>query len=455
MLKVFIQTLDLNPPLMQLKLHITILLTLIAPYISAQDRYLSKTEMESDLIQFEDSLRILHIDLYRYTSKKEFTAFYDSIYTNLPDSLTLRAFYNQISQINSKIRCGHTRVKIDEWWSDQKVYIPFSLYSDAGKVFIYHDLTETNIQLENRELISINGVKIQNILTEIRKHMPSDGFIETGKRVFSEKLFPILFANYYDLDSNYTIEIYDENLKKETIVVPSSFLNRLLDISKERYPQSRENLTLRNDEKLNYSHLIVNSFYMDPSGFKLKIDSLFLKGLLNKNLIIDLRGNTGGKIENEYHLLSYLISTDIKAPFKRVYQNPKNKKFHYKTKKIYEKSQGYSGSIYFIMNGYTFSAAAEFLSIVQRYKLGKLVGEETGGALEGCNYGAKKITLSYSKITCSVPNHASYFNGPIKSKGRGVIPQYYAAPNQNTSIEGVDSSLQLVISLIQKNNNGI
>ena len=149
---------------------------------------------------------------------------------------------------------------------------------------------------------------------------------------------------------------------------------------------------------------------MDPAKFKLKIDSIFQKMELNNNLIIDLRFNTGGKIENEYYLLSYLISTEIKAPFKRVYKNSKNKKIHYKTKKIHEKSENYNGSIYFIMNGYTFSAAAEFLSIVQRYELGKLVGEETGGASEGCNYGAKEITLPYSKITCSVPCQASYFN---------------------------------------------
>jgi len=435
-----------------MKFILTIYLLFFLFQIYSQNRILSKIEMIEDIEIYVGSLNEKHIGLYRYNTKKEFKLYVDNISKSLPNSLRIQDFYKTISLINARIRCGHSSVKLHELIKDKNIYIPFSVYSINNKFYVYHDLTDPYLNIEHKEIISINGVSIRNILEEIRGYIPSDGFNNTRKKQFSENLFPIYYSRYFESDSTYTAVLNN----KDTINIKALNYDKLILTSKERYKNnSIKNLQLINNKQNNYSYLKVSSFYVDTTVFRLKMDSVFNQIYNNSqsNLIIDLRGNTGGKIINENYLLSYLISKKINTYIKRKYLIKKrNKHIIYRRDYIINKTKNYKGNVYFLINGYVFSAASEFSAIAKYYNLGKFIGEETGGAEEGCNYGKKEVKLPNSRIICTIPYHQSIFKKTKSQKGRGIQPDYQIVYTKSDYMNSTDTVLNFTISLINNSN---
>lgn len=191
---------------------------------------------------------------------------------------------------------------------------------------------------------------------------------------------------------------------------------------------------------------------MDTVEFKNRIDSIFniIVKESPKNLIIDLRENSGGKIVNEYYLLSYLIKNKIETLIKREYKINK-KKFQEDTNVlgiIFPKNVYFFKNIYFIMDGLTYSAAGEFLSIAKHYQLGTFIGEETGAANDGCNAGKKSYTLKYSRFVFNVPDYKYTFEGTSSAKGRGIFPDYPVTYTKKDMISNTDVALNIINQLI-------
>jgi C-terminal processing protease CtpA/Prc len=112
------------------------------------------------------------------------------------------------------------------------------------------------------------------------------------------------------------------------------------------------------------------------------------------------------------------------------------------------KKNSYSGKVYILINGGSFSVTSEFASVAHYLKRAKFIGEETGGGYYGDNSGTFVIvTLPYSRMNIGIPMLAYYTavkNYPFKD--RGIIPDYEVNP----VIEDIMMKKDTVLSFTEK-----
>jgi C-terminal processing protease CtpA/Prc len=110
------------------------------------------------------------------------------------------------------------------------------------------------------------------------------------------------------------------------------------------------------------------------------------------------------------------------------------------------KKKRFRGDLYVVINGGTFSAAANLASNLKGINRGTFVGEETGGAANGTVAGKMAmIKLPESRLFFTfglAHTQPHYRSGP---PGRGVMPDVEIRPTVQDRINGVDPETQYVV----------
>ena len=104
-----------------------------------------------------------------------------------------------------------------------------------------------------------------------------------------------------------------------------------------------------------------------------------------------------------------------------------------------------------MINGLSFSAAAEFCAVAKNNSRGKFIGEETGGTYCGNTSGNfVDTTLPHSQISISLPT-TKYTMAVKETKywNRGIIPDYVVTPTIFDIIRSVDVQLNYAIKLTE------
>jgi len=210
-----------------------------------------------------------------------------------------------------------------------------------------------------------------------------------------------------------------------------------------------------------------------------------------KNFIIDLRDNGGGRVAEIDYLYSYLTNTNYKfiedsevnsripilkflmsnsnpnvlkifsglaAPFIMAHNIIKTKKqddkLYYKlgfSKEKKPKGLNYKGNLYVLINGNSFSASSLLSTHLKATKRAVFVGEETGGAYNGCVAGIYKIyQLPNTKLKIRMglmQIETPYTQSP---DGYGVKPDIEIAPTIENRLKSNDVELENVLSIINK-----
>ena len=197
-----------------------------------------------------------------------------------------------------------------------------------------------------------------------------------------------------------------------------------------------------------------------------------------QNLVIDLRNNGGGKVNNSIRLTQYLIdhpfkigdsvvATSRKFTYGRYIQSSwiywlamniaaskaKDGSIHYKR---YEQHyyqpisrNHFNGNIYLVQGGYTFSASTMFIAALKGQKNTTVIGEETGGGYYGNSaMHIPTIVLPNTKIRVSLPMYRLVMNRE-REKGKGIMPDLNILPSSYAIKMGVDPKLIAIKQLIQ------
>lgn len=357
-------------------------------------------------------------------------------------------------------------------------------------IVLFNDTPDDQMIRPGMEVVEINGRKAGDILDRILPKLSADGDIETGKRVRLQRIFGQYYRMFVEQTGDFTVKARDAAGKTVTAklagVMPSERttnqnpLNAELKASIAKLQWSNENLAVRFLKDPDIAQIRIGGFGGNnyPQWLEDTFRTLREKG--TRSLIIDLRGNGGGNDMYGAMLVSYLtdksfryfdhinvktISPSFKEhsdwradrePRLRQEMTPNPAGGYLVSPKLHpgvaEQPAGkypFLGKVFVLIDGGTFSTAADFCAVAHHLKRATFIGEETGGGYYGNNSGMETtVTLPNSKMRIRVPMY-EYWNAVpgYAGKRRGTRPDHVVETKVANLLRGVDEQLDLALKL--------
>ncbi len=451
--------------------------------------WLTRSQALADLEILETSTREIHPNIYRYTSKQQFDSAFANVRNGLADSVSLVQFDNLAAMLISMIRCGHTMM-ITSHADDNKGQLPFDLRILNGRVYVLRNLSNWSVT-PGSEILAINGVPIPTLLYAFRRRFVADGYGINFKDRIIETDFRWRFATFVNQPDSFKL-LYKPNgiPVEESITIASLPGDAIAQARKLQPPSTERVLDFSIDTESNTAIFKIGSFMSQrikrETGLRLKktIKKSFRKldDQEFTNLVIDIRGNTGGKAYAAPLLFSYLTDKNFKFKRKIVFRHgykftypeylnrdkfsdwvnsKRDRKIndstfewphHRNTRKDYKsQKKSFHGSVYVIINGMTASGGAELASLMRANKTGIFVGEDSGGDYNGVNgYERTFLLLPNSKVGLLIPGWRSIMAWDDgQNVGHGVIPDHEVIPTIDDILAGRDAEMMYILNLIR------
>jgi len=460
---------------------------------------LSPAKMQEDFNLFRLALEEVHPGLYRYNRKPTLDSLFERTYSQLQNSLPAQKYYQLLGGLVNQIRCGHTKLLAPiKWFSQSAKVFPFGVFFYNQKPYIYLNATTEgeNLLSPGSELLSINGEPATQVVQKLLDGFSADGYILSNKYGSLSRNWNTLYTALMPSTDTFSVEVrqYDsEKIVRQTVaaVTPQEWAKhaQAYPVSKQiwarinsRQPQKIVEFTWPNET----TGLLTVRGFGDVKKESKMYESIFAQ--LNRrkaqNLIIDLRGNTGGSDKLGSELFGYLIDkptryydslltitntisflrhTDKDEALLRTMANELaplsngtfllNEQYEPGLRLQQPKPNHFTGKVYVLINGSSASTTSEFTSVVHANQLATFIGEESGGAYQGGNSGEFiNLTLPNSKMQISIPivRYQMATGHSTAEKGRGTMPDYLIEPSVEDVIENRDPVMAHALSLIKK-----
>ncbi len=371
-----------------------------------------------------------------------------------------RVFEQEINELLTLVGCIHTnarrKLKTPKKGTVEGKYIPFGFYTDGVTTWTAQAIRDTFSEYLWQEVVEIDGHKIDTILGELMKFHPSDGYNTTFMThlLSSGASFGNLYHYYFGTDSLVRFSFVEESGDTVNVDIPKLGSKKKTMVEKTK-PSEKWTLHVKNHyykEEDNWALLKVSSF----NPFKHKTRKFYkdlFRSLSEQNighLVIDVRHNLGGSINDANTILKHILDEDFvvileryKAPtFK--YSNTGSrvnyvlftikrslelrKKYTENDKKIAEfkvrtsSKNNFDGQVYVLTNGYSASSSSYMATLLKQKENAMIIGDETGGGAAGNNgLYYTKVQLPNSRIQVRIPFYWLDYQ-LIPDKGRGVMP---------------------------------
>ncbi len=457
----------------------------------------------------------MHPKLNWYISKKELDFKFDSLKKTIRRPLTPVQFYFKIQPVISKIREGHLSLKIPVKKIDKKeikvlkskkgLFGRFEYYVSDNHLYI----TENKDSIENikpgTEILNINDTPVSDYLKKYRDLISSDGYNTTFQNYYLKDVFFNFYVAEKGILDSAKVETFYKDERK-TVHLKRESKNKG-DLEKDKAEKKRSEEKKVNDYvastssyNRNFKFLDQDSTvsYMKIQSFSRTFSDRFYKESFEKikkakssYLVIDIRNNYGGSLDEINNLYSYLAPepfvlikpsqlTSKVTPLKTNYfrkSNPlqytlksllypgyffaqafsaykKDGVAYYKMKEnkpTKPKKDAFNGKVYMLINGGSFSASSIISSKLKYDKRAVLVGEETGGANDGTVAGFYSYQkLPNSKIDLPIGLLLIQPNIDFTNTQKGVIPDVEIKQTLKDIVERRDVQLDWVKADIEK-----
>lgn len=457
--------------------------------------------LQKDFTLLQNILQKKHPSLYWYTSKDSMDYYFNQYYNAIEDSMTEQQFgWRILAPLTDKIHCGHTSFGMSRAynkWVKDRLLPSFPLFMK-----VWNDTMAVTGNLNNRDSIfkrgtlvtGINGLSNAQLQQKMFTYMTEDGKANNVNYLRLSNNFPYYHRNIFGLTKSYTVNYIDKNGTAQTAALPLFEVKR--DTTKRKKPAvkpaapskaDRKKMMLQNIRSLavdtanNTAVITLNTFSTGRLRKFFRQTFSYIKQAGINNVVLDIRSNGGGKINSSTLLTKYVTRQPFKVadsayaikrtlrPYTKyikgkffnnigllfLTRKKKDGNFHFgiwerKTYNAKHKNH-YSGDLYVLINGQTFSAATLFSNAVKGQPGITLVGEEAGGGWYG-NSGIMipDITLPNTHLRVRLPLFKLVqYNHVPQNKGIGVMPDVYVPTSYEALLKSYDKKMQVIMEMIK------
>jgi len=467
----------------------------------------STQQLQQDYSLLRNILEKKHPSLYWYTPKDSMDMYFEKFYRSIKDSMTEQQFgWKIIVPLVDKIHCGHTSFSkskaYNNWVADKKIpSFPLLLKCWKDTMAVAANMNRKDSVLKRGVLItSINGIRNADLTKIMFNYMTEDGYANNVNYARLSNNFPYYHRNIFGLSRMYMVTYLDTKGVEQLVNIPVFDMGR--DSSKKtldslikkraaaqtkqtRQKRLQEIRTLAVDTTNNTAIITINSFTSGSLRTFYRQTFRYIQKTGINNVVLDIRDNGGGRIRLSTLLTKYVSRVNFKVadtsyavaktlgPYSKyikqgfinnlglLFLTKKNKdgKYHFGhwERKINKPkaNNNYTGNLYVLIAGNTFSAATLFSNAVKGQPGVILVGEETGGGWHG-NDGIliPDIVLPVTHIKVRLPLFRLVQYNHVQKDGRGIQPDIFIGPNYNAFLKGYDFKMKSVMEMIVNKNAG-
>ncbi|XOV68563.1 MAG: S41 family peptidase [Fluviicola sp.] len=428
---------------------------------------LSSEEVKSDLELLRSS--ILKYQPGIQESAPHFKKTSENLIANLrDDSLSFLEYFKHVSRLC--VMAGEGHYSLGNWQdtvhrgfgNNTYAYFPADVQVIDNRLYIEDDFSKEQQLTPGSEITRINGKSAAAILQELYFCTPSDGAIISNIVDELDATFPFAYYMYIEQPAYFGVTIKNPSGQEQTVSIQARIRQQqkeALEGKEERPLRSTAKnpvyslrfhedyalLTLRsfNNKKLNKQDIKPRRFY------KSIFDTLEQKNA--KNLVIDLRGNSGGLFTMAQEFIPFVVHAETDNRFQRRSISWEGKVRNYKFRK--QKRKAFEGQMYVLIDGGTFSSASTLARYLKEQTNAIIIGEESGSRYESFVAGSKQyVKLPNSGVEIGIPRYLIEF-GPGKKQqttNRGVLPHHKIEYSILHILANRDLHLETVEELIER-----
>ncbi|MBT0587947.1 S41 family peptidase [Alteromonas oceanisediminis] len=388
------------------------------------------TSATEDLHILETTLRSNHPSLFDYQSKAEFEMLTEELSQNVACAKTSADIFALASQMVASIGDAHTYV-----------INPHELEIQAREPLfpLAIDIVNNQMFIDEKQVEEINDMTVASILKSLQRYLPSDANTTPYKNAFIQQDFATLFFTLLDRSSQFEIRFVDG--QRMTLAAELRKTNK--KSKEESHPSlkimgSTATIKIPSWEDSSASSFNTPLAETAQNSFlgEFIFDAMSKVTIKDVNqLVVDMRGNKGGKSGPAALLLSFLIS----EPFKYyeeitvasdqfpTYEHVANKSLvdFYKSEKAQQLIEERGGQLFFkselmpkiipqpnvfvgdivvMVDKFSLSVSTDVVANLIQHTNATVVGDEIGGSLTHYSAGNYlDLVLPNSKIRVNVP----------------------------------------------------
>ena len=477
-------------PILAIAMSIAISPVVYADKSDNSDQY-QPAELQEDFTILRAAINEAHSGALRYITTDQLEQAYTDVEAQIDTPMNAIEYYRTLAPLIATLRDGHTSISLSE--NDRDIFrqqtslIPLRVRVSEGRIFVLRDLSGGS--LAGMEILSINGESASELLSDMMRATPGDGDIVSGREASLSRGFRFneLYAMLRDAGPAHQISMAPDGSTHE---LAGGSRGALRESWISLFPA--DHLTLpraevRYEDDREIAILTIRGFgafadIAEEQTMEEFFDEAFqaLQSHDTQALLIDLRNNRGGRDIQGRQLFAYLAqesfeyyeglyfqsqrfsfsehsSPPVPGPPPNLYESDDQGRLRVTDNPNYgihqPESASFSGPVYILMNGGSFSTTAEFISVADSNQRVTFIGEEAGGGYYGNTSGfVLTVTLPNTGLRARIP--VQRYELAVEASplfARGVQPDYPVSETVADTISGRDMTMETALRLARQN----